>query len=127
MFFLPGNPGYQTYEDIAYAFSAVVSWSAVAFFAIQFRNNPRNVGRNALITSFILEGISYTVAPPIVGEAISTWSGIPHVTGLIIIIAVILWCVAVIIALSYWHDSPAAAQKKPLGCGYAWQRFRSWP
>jgi hypothetical protein len=111
MFFLPGNPGYQTYEDIAYAFSALVSWSAVAFFAIQFRNNPRDVGRNALITSFILEGISYTVAPPSVGEAISTWSGIPHATGLIIIIAVILWCVAVIIALSYWHDSPQQRKK----------------
>jgi hypothetical protein len=111
VFFLPGNPGYQTYEDISMAFGAVISWSAVAFFVIQFRNNPRDVGRNALITSFILGAIGYTLDPPSVREAISAWSGIPHVTALIIIIDAILWCVAVIIALSYWHDSPQQRKK----------------
>lgn len=111
MFFLPGNPGYQTYEDIAYAFGAVVCWLAVAFFVIQFRNNARDVGRIALITSFTLEGISYALDPPSVGKAISAWSGIPNATGLIIIIAAILWCVAIIIALSCWHDSPQQRKK----------------
>jgi hypothetical protein len=111
VFFLPGDSGYQTYEDIAYAFGAVVSWSVVAFFVIQFRNAPKDVGRTALITSFIFEAIGYTVDPPSIGEAISTWSSIPHATGLIIIIAAILWCVAVIIALSCWHDSPQQRKK----------------
>jgi hypothetical protein len=111
MFFLPGDPGYQTYEDIAYTFGAAVCWSAVAFFVTQLRDNTRDFGRIALITSFTLEAINYTLNPPSVGEAIAAWSGIPNVAGLITIIVTILWCVAVVIALSCWHDSPQQRKK----------------
>jgi hypothetical protein len=87
-------------------FGAVVCWSAVAFFVIQLRSNTRDFGRIALITAFVLEGIGYALDPPSVGEAIAVWSGIPNVVSLIIVTASILWCAAIVIAFSCWHDSP---------------------
>jgi hypothetical protein len=111
VFFLPGDPGYQTYENIAFTFGAVTCWLAVAFFVIQFRSNPRDVGRIALIAAFTLEGIGYALDSPSVREAITVWSGIPYVTALIIVIDTILWSVAVIITLSCWHDSPQQRKK----------------
>lgn len=111
VFFLPGDPGYQTYVNISMMFGAVMCWLAVAFFLVQFRNNTRDFGRIALITAFTLEGIGYALDSPSVGEAITMWSGIPNVTRLITIIAAILWCAAIVIALSYWHDSPGQRKK----------------